>query len=88
MPGSFLPEGNRHARIAYLCAIIGLIPPLGLLLGPLAFIYGRLFGFVAAKKELEGKGIGHSWVSMLLGALETVMTAAGLFLIGSSLGLI
>jgi hypothetical protein len=84
-PVTFLPEGNPNARTAYICAMVGLIPGLGLVLGPPAVIYGRR-GYAAAKKELEGKGIAHSWISILLGGLETVLSVAGLFLIGWGLG--
>jgi hypothetical protein len=83
-PVSFLPEGNPRARTAYICALIGLIPGLGLFFGPPAFILGRL-GYATAKKDLETKGIGHAYASMILGIAETVLSAVGLALIARGL---
>ena len=85
MTVTFLPKGNPRARTAYLCAVIGLIPGVGLFLGPPAILFGRL-GYVAAKKRLEGKGAGHAFASMILGGMETVANGVGLPLLGHGLG--
>ena len=85
MPASFLPERNRQARKAYLCAIFGLIPLAGLFLGPLAVFHGRR-GYRDSKLDADGNGMGHSVVSMILGGLETVMHCIGLPLVASGLG--
>jgi hypothetical protein len=85
LPVTFLPQGNPRARIAYLCAVIGLIPVVGLLLGPPAVIFGRL-GYLDAKKEPDHKGIGHSCASMVLGILETVANGVGIPLVARGLG--
>jgi hypothetical protein len=87
MPVTFLPQGNPRARTAYLCAIIGLIPGVGLLLGPPAIIFGRL-GYIAAKKDPETKGIGHSYISVILGIFEIIASGVGLTLLAYSLDLI
>jgi hypothetical protein len=84
IPVSFLPEGNPNARRAYLCAIIGLCPVLGLLMGPFALFWGYL-GWRAGRNELEGRGVGHSFVSMILGALEIILNALGITLIAIGL---
>jgi hypothetical protein len=80
MPATFLPEGNRPARIAYLCAIFGMIPGVAFVLGSLAIVFGFL-GYRAARGPSEGKGIGHSVVSMILGGLEIVANIVGWTLI-------
>jgi hypothetical protein len=85
LPAGFLPVGNPRARNAYLCAIIGLIPGVGLFLGPTAVVYGRL-GYRDAKVGLDGKGAGHSLVSMILGSMETVANGFGLPLLARGLG--
>lgn len=84
VPVTFLPQGNDQARKAYLCAIFGMIPVVGLFLGPPAVIYGRL-GYRSAKHELQGKGIGHSFISMVLGSLEFVTNCVGLPLVARGL---
>jgi uncharacterized Tic20 family protein len=85
MPASFLPERNRFARKAYLCALFGLIPFAGLLLGPIAIFYGRR-GYRDGKLDADGNGVAHSAVSMVLGGLETIAHCAGLPLVASGLG--
>ncbi len=76
IPVSFLPEGNPAARAAYLCAIIGLIPGLGLFLGPAAIVFGVRGGWAADRDEFH-RGKGHAKLSRLLGALETICGVAG-----------
>jgi hypothetical protein len=80
MPATFLPEGNQPARNAYMCAIYGMIPAVGLVLGLLAIVYGWL-GYKAARGPSNGKGLGHSVVSMILGALEVLANCVGWTLI-------
>ena len=75
-PVSFLPEGNPFARRAYLCAVVGLLPGLGLLLGPPAFVFG-IMGRRAALRDEMRRGLGHAYVSQLAGAVEFVCNAAG-----------
>jgi hypothetical protein len=80
-PMTFLPQGNPSARRAYLCAIIGILPGLGLLLGPFALFFG-FFGYRFAKRDTESRGIGHALLSMILGVLETVFNALGVYFLG------
>jgi hypothetical protein len=80
IPVSFLPEGNPTARKAYLCAVIGLIPGLGLLCGPLAIILGIL-GRCDALRDEHQRGLGHAYVSRLLGGVEFACNAAGVMCI-------
>lgn len=76
VPVSFLPDGNPNARRAYLCAILGLVPGLGLFFGPPAVAFG-LVGRRAALRDEFQRGLGHAWVSRRLGAVELVCGAAG-----------
>lgn len=64
-PPSFLPMNNPRSRTAYLFALFGLIPGLGLPLGIIAIIFGIL-GYRAAKSERSGNGLGHAIVSLIL----------------------
>lgn len=84
VPLSFLPLNNPRARVAYLCALFGLIPIVGLALGPVAVFYGRR-GFRAAHGESDGNGLGHSFVSMVLGTLEFLANGIGLPLLARGL---
>jgi hypothetical protein len=76
VPVSFLPEGNLPARWAYIFALLGLIPGLGLLFGPLAIGFA-VAGFRVAAADEFHRGRGHAKMSRLLGALEIVSNAAG-----------
>src|SRR5947199_6042948 len=76
IPVSFLPDGNPNARRAYLCAILGLVPGLGLFFGPPAIAFG-LLGRRAARRDEFHRGLGHAWVSRVLGAVEFACNAAG-----------
>jgi hypothetical protein len=84
VPLSFLPQNNPRARVAYVSALIGLIPVLGLALGPVAMFFGWR-GFRAARHESSGNGLGHSFVSMVLGSLEVLANAVGLPLLARGL---
>jgi len=76
IPVSFLPDGNPNARRAYLCAVLGLAPGLGLVFGPPAILFGILGRRAALRDEFQ-RGLGHAWVSRALGAVEFVCAAAG-----------
>lgn len=85
IPVSFLPEGNSTACKAYLCAVIGLIPGLGLLCGPPAIILG-IFGRRSALRDEHHRGLGHAYVSRLLGAVELVCNGTGALCLATSAG--
>lgn len=76
VPVSFLPDGNPNARRAYLCAILGLIPGLGVVFGLPAIVFG-LFGRRSALRDEFQRGLGHAWVSRAIGAVELMCNAAG-----------
>ena len=77
VPFSFLPKGNTPALIAYVCFLIGLLPGLGVLTGWVAGILG-LVGYVKSKRMDPPVGLGHSFVSMILGPVEFVCHGLGL----------
>jgi len=83
IPLSFLPQGNPPARWAYIFALVGLVPVVGLAAGLLAIVFGFL-GLRAATRKHAGVGSGHSVVSMVLGGLEVSTNALGLFFVGRS----
>jgi len=85
IPVSFLPEGNPTACKAYICAVIGLIPGLGLLFGPPAIILGFL-GRRAALKDEHHRGKGHAYVSRLVGGVELVCNLAGAIVLATAAG--
>jgi hypothetical protein len=68
--------GSRPARIAYQCALYGLIPLAGLILGPLALG----FGCAALRVEMAKVGGGRAWTAialMFIGTLILVGNWAG-----------
>jgi hypothetical protein len=80
IPFSFLPIGNPPAVGAYLCFLFGLIPGLGIILGPIAALLG-LFGFLKARKLDPPIGLGHGFVCMVFGPFQFVCHAVGLYLL-------
>jgi hypothetical protein len=85
IPVSFLPEGNGTARRAYVCALLGLVPGLGVVFGPPAVVLG-LLGARAARRDEQSWGLGHAWASCALGELEFVCGAAGWLCLGQAFG--
>ncbi|WP_020470224.1 hypothetical protein [Zavarzinella formosa] len=77
---SFLPEGNRAAKWAYVCMLAGLVPGVGVLTGFAAIILG-FFGRRIAKKDEHERGLGHACMSMILGAVEVVCQGIGWWLL-------
>jgi hypothetical protein len=66
-----IPYKNPKALTAYYLGIFGLIPCLGLILGPTAIVLGVL-GLRYKAKYPEAKGKAHAIVGLLLGSLETL----------------
>jgi hypothetical protein len=86
VPVSFLPVGNPAARRAYLFALFGLIPGLGIVCGPPAAVFA-VMGDRAAQNDEERRGRGHAYISRILGPIEFVCSAAGLFCLGKAVDL-
>ena len=75
---------NVRALTAYRYAVYGLIPIVGLILGPAAIIWGIL-GLRYYRTAPPDRGIGHARAAIILGLLELLTNAIGLALIGIGL---
>ena len=64
-----MPYRNGPALAAYYCGVFGLIPILGFILGPLAFIFG-IVGLAKRKKDARVKGAGHAIAGIILGLID------------------
>jgi hypothetical protein len=69
---TLIPYRNGAALTAYYCGIFGLIPGLGFLLGPIAFILG-IIGFAKARKNPQAHGTGHAVIGIILGLIDPVL---------------
>jgi predicted Zn finger-like uncharacterized protein len=67
--GTLIPYRNPKALAAYYCGVFGLIPCLGLILGPIALIFGIL-GLKAVRAKPRMHGTGHAIAGIVLGSLE------------------
>lgn len=75
---------NPPAKAAYRCAVYGLIPGAGLLLGPAAMFLGML-GWRHFRKAPQGLGAGHAVAAILLGSLELLSNVVGFWFIAIGL---
>ena len=75
--GGLIPLRNGMALAAYYCGVFSFIPCFGVVLGPLAVIFGFI-GLGRAKKHPEAKGKGHSIAGIVCGGLTTLANVAGL----------
>ena len=82
---SFLPEGNRPARWAYIFVLLGLIPGLGLIFSLPAIVLGIVGRRVALKDEHK-RGIGHAWAGRVLGSFELLCNGAGVYCLFKAFG--
>ena len=64
-----VPYRNGAALASYYCGVFGLIPGLGLLLSPIAFILG-IIGFIKARKDPKARGTGHAITGIILGIID------------------
>lgn len=69
---TIIPYRNGLALAAYYCGVFSLIPCAGLLLGPLAFLFGIL-GLRYARKKSEARGRVHAWIGIILGFAVAVV---------------
>jgi hypothetical protein len=72
-----IPTSNPKSLIAYYCGIFGLIPPLGLILGPLALLFGIL-GIRFAGRYRKAKGGGHSIAGIILGPIDFLVSVGAI----------
>ena len=69
---TIVPFRNGPALAAYYCGVFGLIPVLGFVLGPIAFILG-IIGLVKKKKNPQVHGTGHAIAGIVLGMIDPVL---------------
>ena len=72
---TLIPYRNWAALAAYYCGIFGLIPVLGFILGPLAFIFG-IMGLVKARRNPDAHGTGHAIAGIILGLIDPILWVA------------
>ena len=70
--GGVIPYKNAPALIAYYTGLASIIPVLGMLLGPIAFVLG-IMGLRKRKREPEVKGSVHAWIGIVLGFINIVV---------------
>ena len=75
-----LPYNNPPALYGYRLGMLGLIPVVGLFVGPIALVLG-VIGWRRTRTNPELKGAGHAIFGAILGALEVLVGAVGLILI-------
>jgi hypothetical protein len=66
-----IPYTNVMALLAYYFGVFSLIPCLGGILGPTAFVLGIL-GLRYARRNPQAKGTGHAIAGIVLGSLVTL----------------
>jgi hypothetical protein len=83
--GSFTPWKNPAAVYAYAVSLAALTPVVGLALGPVAIVLG-LVGLWRRRRRPEVLGTNFALAGIILGALNTLLNAAGVWCIGHGLG--
>ena len=78
---TLIPYTNPKSLVAYYCGVFGLIPGVGLVLGPIAVILGIL-GLAHVKKYPKSKGTGHAIAGIVLGIITVPWSIAFPFLLG------
>ncbi len=76
---TLIPYKNGRALAAYYCGVFSLVPCLGLILGPIALVFGIL-GLRYVKQYPSAKGTGHAWAGIILGMLTTLANCGGAIL--------
>jgi hypothetical protein len=71
-----VPYKNGMALGAYYCGVFSIIPGLGNVLGPIAFILGIL-GWNYAKKHPTAHGTGHAIFGIIAGLITTLLWWGG-----------
>jgi hypothetical protein len=64
-----VPYRNGPALAAYYLGVFGLIPVLGFVFGPLAFVLG-IVGLIKARRTPNAHGTGHAIAGIVLGAID------------------
>lgn len=78
---TWVPFANPPACVAYACGLLGLVPVLGLLLGPIAVVCG-IVGLRRYHRDHTVRGRGHSLiVGIGMGTTEFIVNVVGLALV-------
>src|SRR5262249_42831092 len=83
---TIIPYKNGRALAAYYLGVFGLIPCLGLLLGPAALILGIL-GMRYVKANPTAKGTGHAIAGIIMGSLATLGNWGAVIAFGVMVGI-
>ena len=78
--GDITPWKNPAALYGYRLGVIGLVPVLGMVLGPVAIVLGAISIWKYRTDNSVG-GYSQSHAALVLGLIETAFNAAGLYLI-------
>jgi hypothetical protein len=77
---TFIPYKNPKSLVAYYCGVFGLIPCLGLILGPIALIFGILAWKYSNRHPTAG-GLGHAITGVILGTVTSLLNYGVLILV-------
>jgi len=83
--GSFVPWKNPAAVYSYGVSMAALTPVLGLVLGPIAIILG-VIGLVWYRRRPEVLGKNFALAGIIMGTLNALFNAAGVWCVGRGLG--
>jgi hypothetical protein len=72
---TIIPYNNGMALAAYYCSVFGLIPVLGVILGPLAIFFGIL-GLKRVNADERLRGTGHAITGIVLGSIDSLINLA------------
>ena len=78
--GGLIPYKNAMALAGYYCGVVGLLPVLGLVLGPLAIVFSIL-GLRHKSRHPAHGGTAHAVVGIVLGAFSALYNWLGAILI-------
>jgi len=85
-----IPTRNQPALLGYYYSIFGLLPVVGMLLGPVAVVYG-LIGLERGNRLPRHIGYGHALFAVVAGIIGSIISysvasAVGVFLLMSYMG--
>ncbi|HOX07477.1 MAG TPA: hypothetical protein PK280_13825 [Planctomycetota bacterium] len=72
-----VPYKNPKALIGYYLAVFGLVPGIGLILGPAAVVLGAL-GLRDRRRNPAMHGLAHAIVALVLGGIDTLYHLVGI----------
>lgn len=78
--GDTTPYKNMSALYGFRLGVIGLVPVLGLILGPLAIVFSAIAIYRYRRDNSVG-GYSQSHAGLVLGLLDTTCNAIGIYLI-------